>query len=355
MELRTLGSSGLKVSVLSFGTMSFGGSGRQSAVGSTGVEEARRLIDTCLDAGVNLFDTADVYSGGESEQVLGEALKGRRDRVVLATKVNGKMGDGPNDSGQSRAHLVRGCEDSLRRLGTDWIDLYQVHSWDGSTPLEETLSALDDLVHAGKVRYIGCSNYSAWHLMKALATADRLGAQRYVTQQINYSLLVREAEYELVPIAISERVGILVWSPLAGGFLSGKIRPNAPAPAGTRWAAQGDQGRFDLDRAFSAIEVVRAIGAAHDASPAQVALNWLTRRAGVSSVLVGARTAEQLEDNLKATRWCLSPDELKRLDDATLPRILYPYWHQQFSAAGRLGPADVWPRPTLEPPADPSA
>ncbi len=245
MEFRNLGATGLKVSVLSFGTMSFTGGGHQSAIGSTDVAEARRLVDRCLEAGVNLFDTADVYSSGESERVLGEALKGRRKRVVLATKVNGRMGEGPNDGGQSRSHIIAGCEDSLRRLGTDWIDLYQVHSWDGNTPLEETLSALDHLVRSGKVRYIGCSNYSGWHLMKALGLSERLRLQRYATQQINYSLLVRDAEYELVPIAIAEGVGILVWSPLAGGFLSGKFRRGETAGQDTRFAAQGDQGRFD--------------------------------------------------------------------------------------------------------------
>jgi len=347
VEFRNLGATGLRVSVLSFGTMSFGGSGRHSVVGSTGVEEARRLVDRCLEAGVNLFDTADVYSGGESEKVLGEALEGRRDRVVLATKVNGRMGDGPNDSGQSRSHLIRGCEDSLRRLGTDWIDLYQVHSWDGNTPLDETLSALDHLVQSGKVRYIGCSNYSGWHLMKALAVSERLGLQRYVSQQINYSLLVRDAEYELVPIAMAEGVSILVWSPLAGGFLSGKFRRGESAPEGTRFGAQGDQGRFDPEWGYDVVEAVRAIADAHQVSPAQVALNWLTRRAGVSSVIVGARTEEQLADNLGAAAWRLTDEELQRLNDLTVPRILYPYWHQQSSAAGRLSPADVWPRPAI--------
>ncbi|MGI9145387.1 MAG: aldo/keto reductase [Chloroflexota bacterium] len=349
MEFRNLGATGLKVSVLSFGTMSFGG-GSHSPIGSTGVQEARRLVDRCLEAGVNLFDTADVYSGGESERVLGQALEGRRDRVVLATKVNGRMGDGVNDSGQSRSHIIRGCEDSLRRLGTDWIDLYQVHSWDGNTPLEETLSALDALVQSGKVRYVGCSNYSGWHLMKALGISERFGLQRYVTQQINYSLLVRQAEYELVPIAMAERVGILVWSPLAGGFLSGKFRRGESAPTGTRWAVQGDQGRFDVERAFDVLEVVRTIAAGHAVSVSQVALNWLTRRAGVSSVIVGARTEDQLVDNLGATSWCLTEAELQQLNELTVPPIIYPYWHQQSSAAGRLGPADVWPRPALERP-----
>ena len=347
MELRTLGRTGLRVSVLGFGTMSFGGRGMQEAVGTTGVEDARRQIDRCLDAGVNLFDTADVYSQGLSEEILGQALAGRRERVVLATKLNGRMGDGPNDSGQSRAHIVAACEASLRRLGTDWIDLYQVHSWDGLTPLAETLSALDDLVHAGKVRYIGCSNYAAWHLMKALATSERLGLQPYATQQINYSLLIRDVEYELVPIAIAERVGILAWSPLAGGLLSGKFRRDQPPDPGTRRGQQGDAGHFDLDRAFDAIEVIREIADGHGVSVAQVAVNWLTQRAGVSSVLIGARTDEQLADNLHAASWQLTDDELARLDELTRPPLLYPYWHQQRSAAGRLSPADVWPRPSV--------
>jgi aryl-alcohol dehydrogenase-like predicted oxidoreductase len=345
VEFRSLGATGLKVSVLSFGTMSFVGNNRQSVIGTTDVPEARRLVDRCLDAGVNLFDTADVYSSGESERVLGEALKGRRDEVVLATKVNGRMGDGPNDRGQSRSHIIAGCEASLKRLGTDWIDLYQVHSWDGQTPLEETLSALDHLVQSGKVRYIGCSNYSGWHLMKALSVSERLQLQRYATQQINYSLLVRDAEYELVPIAIAEGVGILVWSPLAGGFLSGKFRRGEVAAEGTRFAAQGDQGRFDLELAYDVVDALADIAEARGVSSAQVALNWLTRRAGVSSVIVGARTEDQLSDNLGAATWTLTDAELQRLNDMTVPRILYPYWHQEFSA--RLGPADDWPRPAL--------
>jgi aryl-alcohol dehydrogenase-like predicted oxidoreductase len=345
VEFRSLGATGLKVSVLSFGTMSFSGK-NQSVIGTTDVPEARRLVDRCLESGVNLFDTADVYSSGESERVLGEALTGRRDQVVLATKVHGRMGEGPNDRGQARNRIISGCEASLRRLKTDWIDLYQVHSWDGHTPLDESLSALDHLVQSGKVRYIGCSNYSAWHLMKALGISDRLHLQRYVTQQINYSLLVREAEYELVPIAIAEGVGILVWSPLAGGFLSGKFRRGEPFLEGTRLGAQGDQGRFDLERAYDVADCVAEIAEARGVSSAQVALNWLTRRAGVSSVILGARTDEQLADNLATATWTLSDEELQRLNDLTQPRILYPYWHQQFSA--RLGPADAWPRPSLD-------
>jgi aryl-alcohol dehydrogenase-like predicted oxidoreductase len=259
------------------------------------------------------------------------------------------MGEGPNDGGQSRSHIIAGCEDSLRRLGTDWIDLYQVHSWDRNTPLEEILSALDHLVRSGKVRYIGCSNYSGWHLMKALGVSERLRLQRYATQQINYSLLFREAEYELVPIAIAEGVGILVWSPLAGGFLSGKFRRGEAAAQGTRFAAQGDQGRFDLERAYDIVEVVRAIAEAHAASPSQVALNWLTRRAGVSSVILGARTEEQLADNLGATTWSLTDQELQQLNDQTVPRIMYPYWHQQFFGRWPTGPGRRLATPCTRP------
>src|ERR687898_1075865 len=232
METRFLGNSGLKVSALAFGTMTFGGQGPFRQVGSVQVDEARRHVDLCLDAGVNLFDTADVYSQGASEEVLGQALGRRRDDVILATKAHGRMGDGPNDVGQSRHHLIRACEDSLRRLGTDYIDLYQVHGFDALTPLEETLRALDDLVRSGKVRYIGCSNYSGWHLMKALGVSERLGLERFVSQQIHYTLEAREAEYELVPLAIDQECPILVWSPLAGGLLSGKYRRDRDASEG---------------------------------------------------------------------------------------------------------------------------
>jgi aryl-alcohol dehydrogenase-like predicted oxidoreductase len=232
MRYRQLGASGLRVSVLTMGTMTFGGTGGFASVGSTGVEEARRQVDRCLEAGVNLIDTANVYSGGLSEEILGQVLEGRRDQVLVATKARMPMGDGPNDAGLSRHHLITQCEASLRRLGTDRIDLYQVHEWDGQTPLEETLAALDDLVRAGKVRYVGCSNYAAWQLMKALGIAERRGLARFVSQQIHYTLQAREAEYELVPISIDQGLGMLVWSPLAGGLLSGKYRRDQPGPKG---------------------------------------------------------------------------------------------------------------------------
>jgi aryl-alcohol dehydrogenase-like predicted oxidoreductase len=343
VEFRSPGATELKVSVLGFGTMSFAGK-QQSVVGTTDVPEARRLVDRCLDAGINLFDTADAYARGESERVLGEALKGRRNRVILATKVN-TLCEGPNDRGLSRSHIISGCDASLRRLRTDWIDLYQVRLWDGQTPLEETLSALDYPVRSGKVRYIGCSNYAAWQLMKALTAADKISVPRYATQQINYSLLWREAENELVPIAIAEGVGILVWGPLAGGFLSGKFRRGETLVEGTRFAAQGNRGSFEIEHGYDVVKVVADIGEARGVSPAQVALNWLTRRAGVSSVLIGARTEEQLADNLNAATWNLSDEELSRLDELTAPRILYPYWQQQSSA--RPSPADQWPRPRI--------
>ena len=336
MDLRFLGRSGLQVSVLSFGTMTFGGAGRFEAMGSTGVEDARRQLDLCLDAGVNLVDTADVYSQGLSEEILGEALGSKRDRVVLATKVRGRMGDGPNDVGLSRHHIVRACEASLRRLGTDWIDLYQVHGWDSLTPLEETLDALDSLVRAGKVRYVGCSNYSAWHLMKALAISERDRLERFVVQQVHYSLVSRELEHELVPLALDQGVGVLVWSPLSGGFLSGKFRRGQSAPEETRRAALGTPGSFDEEQGFRILDVVHEIAEARAVSVAQVGLNWLRARPGVTSIIVGARTDEQLRDNLAAASWELSEDEVRRLDEVSERPLPYPYWHQRQFAADRM-------------------
>jgi aryl-alcohol dehydrogenase-like predicted oxidoreductase len=344
VELRTLGRSGLQVSALALGTMGFGGAGGFSAAGSTDVQGARRLVDMALDAGVNLIDTADIYSHGLSEEILGEALSGRRDEVVLATKVHGATGTGANEAGLSRRHIVAGCEASLRRLGTDYIDVYQAHAWDGLTPLEETLSAFDDLVRQGKVRYVGCSNYAGWQLMKALGVSEARGLERFSSQQIYYSLLAREAEYELVPIAQDQGVGIVVWSPLAGGFLSGKYGREDPAPEGSRRAEWGDPGQFDEDRAYAVIDALREIAAAHEASVPQAALRWLLHQPGVASVIVGARTPEQLEDNLGAARWSMTEDELAALDELTRPPLIYPYWHQERDNADRPGPFDRWPR-----------
>jgi aryl-alcohol dehydrogenase-like predicted oxidoreductase len=342
MEFRQLGASGLRVSVLSLGTMTFGGRGKFANVGSTDLEQAARQIDRCLDAGINVIDTADVYSGGLSEEIVGQALKGRRDRVVLATKGRMPMGDGANDAGLSRHHLISACEASLRRLGTDHIDLYQVHAWDGVTPLEETLDALDHLVDSGKVRYIGCSNYAGWQMTKALGISARAGHQRFISQQIYYSLQAREAEYEIIPAAIDEGVGILVWSPLAGGLLSGKYRRGQEGPAGARHLTEWNEPPVrDEEQLYDVIDALVEIAEAHGVSAAQVALSWLIGRPGVSSVVIGARTDEQLADNLSAARLELSADERARLDAVSEPPLLYPFWHQAATAGDRLGPADL--------------
>jgi aryl-alcohol dehydrogenase-like predicted oxidoreductase len=342
MQYRQLGHSGLRVSTLTLGTMTFGGRGSFANVGSTDVDTATRQVDMCLDAGINLIDTADVYSDGLSEEIVGKALKGRRDRVLLATKARMPMGDGPNDAGLSRHHIIRACEASLRRMGTDYVDLYQVHEWDGATPLEETLGALDHLVNSGKVRYIGCSNYAAWHIMKALGISERRNLQRFISQQIYYSLQARDAEYELVPVALDQGVGILVWSPLAGGLLSGKYRRDQAGPEGSRHLTDwGEPPVRDEDKLYDTIDALVEIADGRGASPAQVALAWLLGRPGVASVVVGARTDEQLADNLGAADLTLEDDERARLDEVSAPPLLYPYWHQAKTANDRLGEADL--------------
>jgi aryl-alcohol dehydrogenase-like predicted oxidoreductase len=342
MEYRALGRSGLRVSVLTMGTMTFGGRGGFANVGNTGVDEARRQVDRCLDAGVNLIDTADVYSGGLSEEIVGEVMRGRWDRALLATKVRMPMGRGPNDAGLSRHHVISGCEASLRRLGTDHIDLYQVHEWDGHTPLEETLGALDLLVSSGKVRYIGVSNYAAWQLMKALWTADRDGLPRFVSQQIYYSLHGREAEYELIPLAVDQGLGVLVWSPLAGGLLSGKYRRDQRPSEGSRQLTDWDEPPvYDPDKLYSIVDVLVAIGEQRGVSAAQVALAYLLSRPAVTSLVIGARTGEQLADNLAAASLSLSDAERSQLDKVSAPPLIYPYWHQAKTARDRLSPADL--------------
>ena len=342
MEYRQLGHSGLRVSALTLGTMTFGGRGHWTRVGATEVDTATRQVDMCLDAGVNLIDTADVYSDGLSEEVVGKTLKGRRDRVLVATKARFAMGDGPNDAGLSRHHLIRACEASLRRLGTDYIDLFQVHEWDGHTPLEETLSALDHLVNSGKVRYIGCSNYAAWHIMKALGISERKNLQRFISQQIYYSLQARDAEYELVPVALDQGVGILVWSPLAGGLLSGKYRRGQDMPEGSRHLTDWNEPPVhDEDQLYDIVEVLVEIAEARGVSAAQVALAWTLGRPGIATVVVGARTEEQLADNLGAADLTLEDDERARLDEVSAPRLMYPYWHQAKSASERLSDADL--------------
>jgi aryl-alcohol dehydrogenase-like predicted oxidoreductase len=342
MEYRALGQCGLQVSVLTMGTMTFGGKGGFASVGSTDVDEARRQIGLCLDAGVNIIDTADVYSEGAAEEIVGEALRGRRDDVLVATKVRFPMGPGPNDAGLSRHHVVNGCEASLRRLRTDHIDLYQLHEWDGLTPIEETLEALDLLVRAGKVRYVGLSNYAGWQLMKALGESARTGLPRFVSQQIYYSLQGRDAEYELIPAAVDQGLGVLVWSPLAGGLLSGKYRRDRPAPAGSRQLTDWDEPPvYDQEKLYDTIEVLVSIGDAHGVSAAQVALAWLLGRPAVTSVIIGARTSEQLADNLAAADLVLTDDQRRQLGEVSAPPLLYPYWHQLKTARDRLSPADL--------------
>jgi aryl-alcohol dehydrogenase-like predicted oxidoreductase len=342
MEYRQLGRSGLRVSVITLGTMGFGGSGWAKAVGQIDVDGARRQINLARDAGVNLIDTADVYSSGASEEIVGQALGKDRDDVLLATKVRMPMGEGPNDAGLSRHHIIRGVEASLRRLNTDYIDLYQVHEWDGQTPLEETLSALDSLVQSGKVRYIGASNYAAWHLMKALWTSDRNHLQRFVSQQIYYSLQARDAESELVPVSIDQGLGILVWSPIAGGLLSGKYRRGVEAPAGSRHLGEWSEPPIhDQDKLYDTIEVLVEIGEAHGVSAAQVALAYIIGKPAVTSVIVGARTEEQLSDNLASADLELSAEEVARLDDVSAQPLLYPFWHHANTSSDRLSPADL--------------
>jgi aryl-alcohol dehydrogenase-like predicted oxidoreductase len=342
MEYRQLGQSGLRVSVLSLGTMTFGGETFFSKVGATDVKGARHQVDLCLEAGVNLFDTANIYSHGVSEDILGQVLEGRRDQVLIATKFRMVMRDGPNEGGASRRHIIKECEDSLRRLRTDYIDLYQIHEWDGETPLEETLETLDTLVRSGKVRYIGCSNYSGWHLMKALAISDRRNYARFVSQQIYYSLQARDAEYELVPITLDQGLGILVWSPLAGGLLSGKYRRSQKSPEGTRhFNNWGEPPIHNEEQLYDVIDLLVELGETHKVSAAQIALAYLLGRPGVTSLIIGARTEEQLVNNLAAANVRLAPEERARLDKVSAPVLLYPYWHQAKTAKERLSPADL--------------
>jgi aryl-alcohol dehydrogenase-like predicted oxidoreductase len=342
MEYRLLGRSGLKISTITMGTMTIGGGGKFAEVGNVGVEDARRHVDLCLDAGVNLIDTADIYSTGVCEEIIGEVLGGtRKNGVLIATKARFSMGPGPNDGGLSRQHLISACEASLKRLKTDVIDLYQVHEWDGQTPLEETMEALDMLVREGKVRYIGCSNYSGWHIMKALGISALEHRQRFVSQQIHYTLEAREAEYELIPIAIDQGLGILVWSPLAGGLLSGKHR-RGQTPEGTRQLAGWNEPPIrDEERLWKIVDMLVAIATERNVSAAQVALAWLIGRKAVTSVIIGGRTEAQFRDNLAAADLKLTDEERQLLDAVSLPPVIYPYWHQLWTAKDRLGEADL--------------
>lgn len=340
MEYRLLGRSGLKVSTITMGTMTFGGSQK---IGDTDQKGAERQIDMCLDAGVNLIDTANVYSRGISEQIIGEAMtKERRSRAMIATKVRFRMGDGPNENGLSRWHIVQQCEASLKRLKTDVIDLYQVHQWDGSTPLAETMEALDTLIRQGKVRYVGCSNYSGWHLMKALGVSEKHNYQRFVSQQIHYTLHAREAEYELVPITLDQGLGILVWSPIAGGLLSGKFRRGVTGPEGARHSGgHAEPPVYDWEKLYDIIDVVVSVAEEHNVSGAQVALAWLLQRPGVTSVIIGGRTEAQFKDNLAAADLKLTEHQIKRLNEVSQPTLIYPYWHQNWSVYDRMSPADL--------------
>ncbi len=342
MEYRLLGRSGLKVSAITMGTATFGRD-VSALAGTVGLKDARRQIDQCIAAGVNLIDTADAYGNGASETIVGDALKGKRNSVLIGTKARFRVGDGPNDAGLSRHHLIEACEASLRRLKTDRIDLYQLHEWDGLTPLEETLRALDDLVRAGKVRYIGCSNWSAWHLMKGLGVSAALGTERFVSQQIHYTLQAREAEYELVPVALDQGLGILIWSPIAGGLLSGKFRRGKKGPAGARHSGRKwrEPPIYDDERLFDIVEVLVEVAAAHKCSAARVALAWLMAQPAVTSVIIGGRTEEQFADNLAAADLKLTANDLARLDKVSRPPLIYPYWHQSWHAKDRLGPADL--------------
>jgi aryl-alcohol dehydrogenase-like predicted oxidoreductase len=330
MDYRLLGNSGLKVPSLCFGTATFGGGNEFfKAWGSTSGDEARRIVDVCLDAGLNFFDTADIYSDGLSETILGEAIKGRRGDVLISTKATFRLGKGPNDVGSSRHHLLAACEASLKRLGTDYIDVYHLHGFDALTPLEEVLSTLDGLVRSGKVRYIACSNFSGWHLMKSLSISDRYGWTKYAAHQVYYSLIGRDYETELMPLGIDQRIGALVWSPLGWGRLTGKVRRNQPLPEG-RLPKTGEMGPpVDTERLYRVVEAADGIAEETGKSVPQIALNWLLRKPTVSSVIIGARNEEQLKQNLGAVGWSLTPDQVARLDAASEQVLPYPYWHQR--------------------------
>jgi aryl-alcohol dehydrogenase-like predicted oxidoreductase len=344
MEYRRLGASGLKVSVVSFGAGTFAGQGPLfSAWGNTGAREARRLVDICLEAGITMLDTADVYSNGASEEVLGEAIKGRRDQVLISTKTTLPMGDGPNDAGSSRSRLIKACEDALRRLGTDYIDLLQLHAFDAGTPIEEVLSTLDALVRAGKVRYVGASNFSGWQLMKSLAVADRYGYPRHVAHQVYYSLIGRDYEWELMPLGLDQGIGALVWSPLGWGRLTGKLRRGQALPADSRLHQTAEYGPpVDDDHLFRVVDALDTIAKETDKTIPQIAINWLLQRPTVSSVIIGARNEQQLRENLGAVGWTLASDQMAMLDAATAVTAPYPYFpYRRQEGFARLSPPAV--------------
>ena len=331
MEYRFLGASGFKVPVLSFGAGTFGGKGDFfKEWGSTDVTEARRLIDICLDAGVTMFDSADIYSDGASEAILGQAIKGRRDQVIISTKATFRVDDGPNNVGSSRFHLTRAVDNALKRLGTDYIDLFQLHGFDAKTPITEVLSTLDDLVRAGKIRYTGVSNFSGWHLMKSLDVADRYGYPRYVANQTYYSLIGRDYESELMPLGLDQGVGAVVWSPLGWGRLTGKIRRGQPLPEQSRLHKTADKGPPVPDEyLYKVIDALDLVAQETGKTITQIALNWLLQRPTVATVLIGARDEAQLRQNLGAVGWNLSAEQVAKLDAASAVTPIYPYWHQQ--------------------------
>ncbi len=334
MQYRQLGASGLFVPELSFGTATFGGSNDFfKAWGNTEVEDAKKLIRICLEEGVNLFDTADIYSDGASESILGKALEGiARDKVLISTKTTFTFGDGPNNQGSSRYHILQQIEGSLKRLGTDYIDIYHMHGFDGNTPIEETLRTLDDLVQSGKVRYIAASNFSGWHLMKSLGISEKYGWNRYVAHQVYYSLANREYEWELMPLGIDQKVSSIIWSPLASGWLSGKYGRNKPIPADSRIAQKGSpvpEEAINKEALFNTIDVLEKVATETGKTVAQIALNWLLRRPTVASIIIGARNEDQLRQNLGAAGWELTKEQIKALDKASEVHTIYPYWHQR--------------------------
>jgi aryl-alcohol dehydrogenase-like predicted oxidoreductase len=333
MDYRFVGGSGLRVPVLTLGTGTFGGKGELfSAWGDSGVDEAKRLVSVCIDAGLNMFDSADVYSGGMAEEILGKAIVGLRDKVLISTKATFRLGDGPNDVGSSRVHLIHAVETALKRLGTEYIDLFQLHGFDAMTPVEETLSTLDTLVRAGKIRYVGCSNFSGWHLMKSLAVADKYGYPRYIAHQAYYSLIGREYEWELMPLGLDQKVGAAVWSPLGWARLTRKIRRGQPLPQVSRLNSKLNQDvgpQVSDEYLFAVLDVVEEIAKEIGKSVPQIALNWLLQRPTVSTLIIGARDEKQLRDNLGAVGWNLTPDQVKRLDAVSVVPPIYPYWHQR--------------------------
>ncbi len=345
MEYRQLGASGLKVPVLTLGTGTFGGTGELfTAFGTSGVEEATRLVDICLEAGLNMFDSADIYSAGNAETILGKAIAGRRDKVLISTKATFRSGEGPNDVGSSRHHLTRSIDAALKRLGTDYIDLFQLHGFDALTPVEETLSTLDHFVRAGKIRYIGCSNFSGWHLMKSLAVSERYGWARYVAHQAYYSLVGRSYEWELMPLAADQKVGAVVWSPLGWARLTGKIRRSQPIPPNSRLQSQTaiDVGPpVDDEYLYKVVDALDEVAAETGKTVPQIALNWLLQRPTVATLVIGARNEEQLRQNLGAIGWNLTKEQVAKLEAASDTPLAYPYFHQKGFSERNPFPADA--------------